>query len=46
MRSAASALLGETLGAGIDPAAEVDSLSLGERQLVEIAKAIHRSSSL
>jgi len=46
MRSTASVLLGESLGTGIDPAAEVDTLSLGERQLVEIAKAIHRSSSL
>ena len=46
MRRAAGALLREQLGADIDPAAEVDRLSLGERQLVEIAKAIHRSSAL
>ena len=46
MRATASVLLGENLGTGIDPIAEVDTLSLGERQLVEIAKAIHRSSSL
>jgi ABC-type sugar transport system ATPase subunit len=46
MRTTAAALLAETLGAHIDPAADVESLSLGERQLVEIAKAIHRSSSL
>jgi ABC-type sugar transport system ATPase subunit len=46
MRSLASALLRETLGTDIDPSVEVASLSLGERQLVEIAKAIQRSSSL
>ena len=33
-------------GTAIDPGAEVETLSLGERQMVEIAKSIHRSSSL
>jgi ABC-type sugar transport system ATPase subunit len=46
MRATAAALLGDLLGSAIDPMAEVDALSLGERQLVEIAKSIHRSSSL
>jgi ABC-type sugar transport system ATPase subunit len=46
MRATAAALLEDLLGSAIDPAAEVDTLSLGERQLVEIAKSIHRSSSL
>ena len=46
MRATAAALLRDLLGSAIDPAAEVDALSLGERQLVEIAKSIHRSSSL
>lgn len=34
------------LGLEIDPSAIVGSLSLGKRQLVEIAKAIHHSSSV
>jgi ABC-type sugar transport system ATPase subunit len=46
MRRTARALLKDTLGADIDPDVNVDRLSLGERQLVEIAKAIHHSSSL
>jgi ABC-type sugar transport system ATPase subunit len=46
MRATAQTLLRDLLGSGIDPMAEVDTLSLGERQLVEIAKSIHRSSSL
>jgi ABC-type sugar transport system ATPase subunit len=46
MRVAAATLLGDLLGSAIDPVADVDALSLGERQLVEIAKSIHRSSSL
>jgi ABC-type sugar transport system ATPase subunit len=46
MRAAVATLLRDLLGSAIDPAADVDALSLGERQLVEIAKSIHRSSSL
>ncbi len=46
MRATAATLLQDLLGSAIDPMAEVDALSLGERQLVEIAKSIHRSSSL
>jgi len=46
MRAVAAKLLRETLGSDIDPGAQVGSLSLGERQLVEIAKAVHRASSL
>lgn len=46
MRGRARELLHDRLGAGVDPDAEVGSLSLGERQLVEIAKAMHHSSSL
>ena len=30
----------------VDPALPVDRLSLGERQLVEVAKALHRASSM
>lgn len=39
-------VLRERLGASIDPWTPVEELSLGERQMVEIAKAIHRSSSI
>jgi len=46
MAAQARAVLHDRLGTSIDPAAEVEELSLGERQMVEIAKAIHRSSSL
>ena len=46
MRATAATLLGDLLGSAVDPSADVDALSLGERQLVEIAKSIHRSSSL
>jgi ABC-type sugar transport system ATPase subunit len=46
MAAVARAVLGERLGIEIDPWAEVSELSLGERQMVEIAKAIHRSSAL
>jgi ABC-type sugar transport system ATPase subunit len=46
MRKTARSLLEGTLGAAIDPTTNVERLSLGERQLVEIAKAIHHSSSL
>lgn len=46
MNAATAELLSGVLETAIDPTAEVDSLSLGERQLVEIAKAIHRSSSV
>jgi ABC-type sugar transport system ATPase subunit len=46
MEAQARSVLHDRLGAVIDPWAEVEELSLGERQMVEIAKAIHRSSSL
>lgn len=46
MHEDARSVLKHELGADIDVRAKVDSLSLGERQLVEIAKAIIRSSSL
>jgi ABC-type sugar transport system ATPase subunit len=46
MCATATALLRDLLGSAIDPTAEIDALSLGERQLVEVAKSIHRSSSL
>jgi ABC-type sugar transport system ATPase subunit len=46
MEAQARAVLHDRLGAAIDPWALVEELSLGERQMVEIAKAIHRSSSL
>jgi ribose transport system ATP-binding protein len=46
MEAQTRAVLHERLGAAIDPWALVEDLSLGERQMVEIAKAIHRSSSL
>jgi ABC-type sugar transport system ATPase subunit len=46
MAAQARAVLHGRLGTEIDPGAEVEDLSLGERQMVEIAKAIHRSSSL
>lgn len=42
MRRAAAALLAELGFGGIDPAAAVRDLSLAERQLVEIAKAVGR----
>jgi ABC-type sugar transport system ATPase subunit len=42
----ARTVLLERLGAAIDPRALVEDLSLGERQIVEIAKAIHRASSV
>jgi ABC-type sugar transport system ATPase subunit len=46
MAEAARVVLHERLGANIDPRGDVEDLSLGERQMVEIAKAIHHSSSL
>ena len=46
MREAARALLRDAVGAEIDPDAEVESLSLGERQLVEVAKSVRRASSV
>ena len=46
MAARARAVLHDRLGAEIDPWTAVEDLSLGERQIVEIAKAIHRSSSL
>ena len=46
MGAQAREILHERLGTRIDPWIDVQDLSLGERQMVEIAKAIHRSSSL
>jgi ABC-type sugar transport system ATPase subunit len=46
MAEQAREILYERLGTRIDPRLDVEELSLGERQMVEIAKAIHRSSSL
>ena len=45
-RQRAATLLRESLRHRDRPGREVEALSLGERQLVEIAKSIHRSSSL
>lgn len=46
MEAQTRSVLRERLGASIDPWTPVEELSLGERQMVEIAKAIHRSSSI
>ena len=46
MRDEARTLLHDLIGTDIDPDAEVDSLSLGERQLVELAKSVRRASSV
>jgi ABC-type sugar transport system ATPase subunit len=46
MRGVATRLLRDTLSSDINPDSNVGSLSLGERQVVEIAKAVHRASSL
>ena len=46
MRAEARTLLHDLIGTDIDPDAEVDSLSLGERQLVELAKSVRRASSV
>jgi ribose transport system ATP-binding protein len=46
MREQARTLLRDVIGAEIDPDAEVESLSLGERQLVELAKSVHHASSI
>ena len=46
MRDEARTLLHDMIGTDIDPDAEVDSLSLGERQLVELAKSVRRASSV
>src|SRR4051812_4970982 len=46
MRDQARALLRDAVGAEIDPDAEVEGLSLGERQLVEVAKSVRRASSV
>lgn len=46
LRSMARELMEKQLGMLIDPSREVGALSLGERQMVEIAKALSQSSSL
>jgi ABC-type sugar transport system ATPase subunit len=46
MEAQTRSVLWERLDAAIDPWTSVEELSPGERQMVEIAKAIHRSSSL
>jgi ABC-type sugar transport system ATPase subunit len=46
MAQQAREILHDRLGTRINPWLDVEELSLGERQMVEIAKAIHRSSSL
>ena len=46
MAQQAREILHTRLGTSIDPTLDVEDLSLGERQMVEIAKAIRRSSSL
>lgn len=43
MRARVAALAGE-YGLGLDPAARVEDLSMGERQRVEILKLLHRKS--
>jgi ribose transport system ATP-binding protein len=42
MEAQARSVLHQRLGAAIDPWKQVGELSIGERQMVEIAKAIHR----
>src|SRR3954468_6235207 len=46
MREQTRTLLRDVIGVAIDPNAEVESLSLGERQLVELAKSVHHASSI
>ena len=46
MREESQRLLGEFFDTPLDPDAPVERLSLGERQLVEVAKALHRASTM
>jgi ABC-type sugar transport system ATPase subunit len=46
LRDRARQLLGEVVENAIDVDRPVEQLSLGERQLVEVAKALHRASAL
>lgn len=46
LRSSSLRLLADLFGSGINPSEPVERLSLGERQLVEIAKAVRRASTL
>lgn len=46
MRDESQRLLGDFFDAPLDPNATVERLSLGERQLVEVAKALHRASTM
>jgi ABC-type sugar transport system ATPase subunit len=46
MRQRAVGLLKDFLDDEVDPDQLVESLSLGERQLVEVAKALHRASAM
>ena len=46
MQREAVRLLSDFFEGGLDPAQPVERLSLAERQLVEVAKALHRASSM
>lgn len=46
MRATTRDLLGEFFDREIDPNQPVERLSLGERQLVEVGKALHRASAM
>lgn len=46
MREQSLQLLGDFLEDGVEPNRLVETLSLGERQLVEVAKALHRASAM
>jgi ABC-type sugar transport system ATPase subunit len=46
MREATLRLLSELLDTEVDPDQPVERLSLGERQLVELTKALHRASTM
>ncbi|MCB1486592.1 MAG: sugar ABC transporter ATP-binding protein [Bauldia sp.] len=46
MRETTRELLGEFFEREVDPGEPVERLSLGERQLVEVGKALHRASTM
>jgi ABC-type sugar transport system ATPase subunit len=46
MREESRRLLGDFFDTPLDASAPVEKLSLGERQLVEVAKALHRASTM